>query len=48
VLGINLGPATFAAPGRKFLDPRRMVMALLLAVNPAEAEGFIERFRIGD
>lgn len=43
---VDLGPATLAAPGGEFLQPGEFVVALLLAVDPAETEGFVEGLRI--
>jgi len=45
---VDLGPATFAASWGEPLQPRRVIITLLLGVDPSKAECLIERFKMGD
>jgi hypothetical protein len=45
---ILLRPQASRTAGRELLQPGYLVALFLLAVDPAVAEGFVERFGIGD
>jgi hypothetical protein len=43
VLRVDFGPAAFGTPRCEFLQPRSVVMALFLAVDPSKAKRLVER-----
>jgi hypothetical protein len=42
VLRVDFGPSALGTPRREFLQPRKVVVKLFLAVDPSEAERLIE------